>query len=152
MGYTHYWRKIESDPRSETLAEYRYALSNAKEVVRKYRGPSLLCFEYDEPQREPETEDGIQFNGKESDGHETFLLPEELSDLSDFDFCKTAMKPYDVVVVAVLATMAHFAPSVLRVTSDGSPDEWVEGCSLAGRILGVEIPVPSTIFATGCCS
>lgn len=143
MGYTHYWRRIEADPRSETHKEYRYALSNAKEIVCKSNAP--LCFEYDQPRREPELEDGIRFNGRGGDGHETFLIPQNLTELDSFQFCKTARKPYDAVVVAVLATMAHYAPNVLEVSSDGDGVDWEAGCALASDILGVKIPVPSTV-------
>ena len=89
-----------------------------------------ICFEYDEPEKDPEfTAELIRFNGKSGEGHETFLLT---ADPSDFNFCKTAQKPYDIVVVAILCLLAH--RTNVEVSSDGGISDWTDGLALAQRV------------------
>jgi hypothetical protein len=57
----------------------------------------------------------IQFNGVGDDSHETFHLTKASQ---DFEFCKTAMKPYDDVVVAVMREAMKLNPN-FKPTSDG---------------------------------
>ena len=77
-----------------------------------------LCYEYDKPDKPPQIDvDQIRFNGKLADGHETFLLL--LSEDENFAFCKTARKPYDAEVKAVLDLVEKHCPGWLRINSDG---------------------------------
>ena len=60
------------------------------------------------------------FNGKGDNAHEPFIFPGE----SGFNFCKTAYKPYDTVVVACLfVARDYFAPDQLEIASDGEAEE-----------------------------
>ena len=66
----------------------------------------------------------IRFNGIGEAGHETFLFhnrkkqdPEGYGDPC-FAFCKTARKPYDIVVCEVLLVLKRYMPN-LEVGSDG---------------------------------
>ena len=132
MGYTHYWHKRSE---ADTLNHlYGAALEKAGVIVRAQR-ISPIAWESDEPNRAPETSDGIRFNGIEDEGHETFYLPANAQEFESFQFCKTAEKPYDVVVVAVLCAIDHWAPGVLNITSDGNREEWTEGAVLARLLL-----------------
>ena len=54
-----------------------------------------------------DSERGIRFNGIGQDGHETFILQKE--DVSSFDFCKTARKPYDLTVCVILLRAKQLA-------------------------------------------
>jgi hypothetical protein len=74
----------------------------------------------------------IIFNGdraKEED-HETFQLTK--CD-SGHQFCKTARKPYDRYVKAILVIANYYAPGALEVTCDGDNEEgcWDEGVRIA---------------------
>jgi hypothetical protein len=74
----------------------------------------------------------IIFNGDASKGedHETFQL---MKNGGDFQFCKTARKPYDRFVKAVLIIANFYAPGALKVSCDGDnePDCWTEGVRIA---------------------
>jgi hypothetical protein len=88
--------------------------------------------------------DEICFNGNEIDDqyHETFHITK--AKYADFNFCKTASKPYDVAVVAVLCLVEHIAPGVLNIGSDGNSKDWAAGLALAQKIVP-EVKLPSHI-------
>lgn len=129
MGYTHYWtqqRAITPDEWANICAATRVLFEMNSE-----RGPwdsIRVTSDYDESDP-PEITDGvIRFNGFDIEGHETFFLT---NDDTDFCFCKTARKPYDVFVVAVLTLCEIYAPGGWDISSDGSTDEWMPGMTLA---------------------
>jgi hypothetical protein len=110
MGYTHYWDEHEfNDEQWDVLKE------NTQKIVRlAMREGIKLARDFDEIDAPPEiTDESILLNGVGNEGHETF----HLSKKGDWTFCKTAEKPYDRVVVAVLLLAQSMG---LRVTSDGS--------------------------------
>lgn len=116
MGYTHYW-KVSPEAARQLLQKWPFILRDAKaycdEVSR--RDGIVIQFEDDDACPAAFADDAIQFNGADSLGHETFIFsPSE----SKFEFCKTAGKPYDVMVLGVLCIAKHHAP-LLDVTSDG---------------------------------
>lgn len=68
--------------------------------------------------------------------HETFAFDQDESDdPSDFRFCKTAFKPYDLVVTAALIVIAHYVPAV-RVSSNGGSAQWDNARMLCTMVLG----------------
>ena len=128
MGYTHYWRKAGDSFTTEQWAKLTKATKRviqAWELALDHR----VAVEYDEPTKPPHISgECIRFNGIGPDGHETFML---LKEPDAFEFCKTARKPYDDVVTAVLVLANHYAPQALSITSDGDPAEWSAGLALA---------------------
>ena len=137
MGYTHYWnkkKKIDPETWSDFTDDVTALINKAK--VR-------LCWEFNEPDKAPEvTAEVVRFNGKGDNGYETFLLRrveqrEEYRKPDDkgmyFNFCKTAQKPYDKYVVAVLhLAEKHFGDKIL-FSSDGDDSELREGIELATK-------------------
>src|SRR6185312_10461897 len=104
MGYTHYWR----GQRAFTEAEWTAICADAAKLLTD--PPVVVTREYDTNEPPEITPDLIAFNGHSENGHETFWLertPES------FQFCKTAHKPYDVLVTALLASAAHHAPEAI---------------------------------------
>lgn len=78
------------------------------------------------------TDEEIRFNGREEGdrGHETFSLQRKsdkrLEDYASrldrkyiFDFCKTARKPYDIVVCCLLVILKHRLGNMIEISSDG---------------------------------
>jgi hypothetical protein len=87
--------------------------------------------------------------GRDDLSHESFDLPRTL-DPADyrgkprrgryFQFCKTARKPYDVLVTAALVRLAHRFPA-WPIRSDGDPADWRPGMDLCRAVFGAaELP------------
>lgn len=135
MGYTHYQhQKREVSPEA-----WEKICDATRKIIEEADAP--LAFEYNEPDEEPLIDgECIRFNGIEDDGHETFVLNRRGS---GFSFCKTARKPYDIVVCAILIVAEHFSDGAFDVSSDGRMDEeeWAPALRLAQSILpGVQVP------------
>jgi hypothetical protein len=104
-------------------------------------GKSQFELEFEDP--EP---GWIKFNGNSAKGldHESFwlALDPDVVAASGFEFCKTAQKPYDVVVTAILAVMAEVG---LNVSSDGDADDWKPGLTFAADVLNRPVTLPPGI-------
>lgn len=137
MGYTHYWY------RPPNIANFKEFAMDCKKIIDSCNVPT--AWECDKPKKSPATSsEVVRFNGIGDDGHETFYVektfkPEEWQKPKEgglyFEFCKTARKPYDVVVTACLIALHHHCPDV-KISSDGGNDEWGPGRDLCQRILG----------------
>lgn len=117
MGYTHYWRERKDDGdkawkrlldrarKAIKLADVKiqYDYTDWDGLERKASSPPQIDYR------------AIRFNGIGEDGHETFRLDRAGE---SFTFCKTAQKPYDLLVTAIL-TIAQEELG-LDVTSDGA--------------------------------
>jgi hypothetical protein len=135
MGYTHY----HPQNRDYTTEEWASLTEAARAIIATSAVP--LAREYDEPGTPPEIDgDRIMLNGIGDDGHETFILRRIRS--GEFEFTKTAAKPYDEVVTAILATSHTLAPDALRISSDGNAADWDDGVALARRAMGKAIVNP----------
>lgn len=53
-----------------------------------------------------------------------------------FGFCKTAYRPYDLVVTAVLLLYRHHFPQEVTLSSDGGREHWLEGQHLVWMSCG----------------
>jgi len=132
MGYTHYWNGNKS---RIDLEEWPKAIADCEKIIAARKDRLRLDVDDDK--------ECIVFNGNDAaeEAHETFFIPRSGKAMqgSPFDFCKTARKPYDVVVVACLARLAEAG---LWVSSDGSEDEWQTGLVLARNVLARDLRYP----------
>lgn len=145
MGYTHYFkqkRSFDKDEWTQICIDVAAIVGDVQNVQ-----GIALAYECDEPGRQPQI-DGkvIRFNGLGYDGHETFLI-DRIKRKDNSWFCKTAQKPYDLAVTAVLAYLATLDESAFDVSSDGDPEDWVAGVELAKRVVArranqIDIPLP----------
>lgn len=128
MGYTHTWSHDRFTP--DEWCKIRRDCQMAVMMSRVPVGSGDA-----RPGSSPEFADNVlAFNGIGADGHETFelgVMP------APVDFCKTARKPYDEVVVACLTIAAHHAPH-FAWRSDGEREDLGAGKRLAARVLEVE--------------
>lgn len=125
-GYTHYW-EIKAVPTpfewASLMSATKKILAGAKKagiVVRGGMGTGA-----------PEVKvDGIWLNGDEQTGedYETFNLEPQV----DTNFCKTEHRPYDDVVVSILAAAKVILGKKIVVSSDGGP-------SAIRRVLGGDL-------------
>jgi hypothetical protein len=105
----------------------------------------------------------ICFNGMGEDAHETFILYKQLpktrikgnKEKYHFDFCKTARKPYDIMVCACLILYKHYFPNEVWISSDGNINEgeWKDAFELiayvfpTGKEIGLPLLLDEAIFA-----
>jgi len=138
MGYTHYWTFGPFIGEKE----YKAALTDCRKIIRNSPVPVANW----DGKGKPTLRNGFNFNGVGEDHHENFSMSIE-PDREDFQFCKTARKPYDVVVVACLCAMQdRLGRKAFEVTSDGDAHEWEEGRALASKVLGREVKIPQGVI------
>jgi len=135
MGYTHYWTQTRNLTTTDMID-----VAESFRKIEKASGVKILGWDGSgKPEVNART---IGFNGAGDDGHETFRihakreLPFEgaTRERLGWAFCKTAYKPYDIVVTALLTVLA--AKYGFDVSSDGGPDDWDKGVKLASKALG----------------
>jgi hypothetical protein len=74
-------------------------------------------------------------------GHETFAVHRTAHERNHgkgepvFACCKTARKPYDLMVCACLILLKHHFGKQVEVCSDGDEDDWAEAFKFIGHIL-----------------
>jgi len=126
MGYTHYWNRKD---KAATDEQWRQVTTFAKALFKDQDG--LLADGDGAEGTGPIVASGIEFNGIGPASHETFFI--DRNDLGGrFAFCKTARKPYDAAVVALLSYMEGLG--LIEFTSDGNNDDLEEGRRLCGTI------------------
>lgn len=140
MGYTHFWHLNKKGNQKN----YNSALKDIKAIIQSKK--DILADGSGEKDSKPETKKCISFNGIEEESHETFFIPNKLAELEGdgfvFQFCKTARKEYDSVVVACITVLKHHLGDDVKVSSDGDPDELQAGCDLAKAILKKDMNHP----------
>jgi len=115
--YTHYWT-----PNLVTEKEWEPFLEAVNQLVKALPSRIKICGG-DGTGKPTFNKEMIYFNGDATHDldHETFLIEPKKK---EWDFCKTAHKPYDLLVCAVLiAAHEHLG---YEVSSDGDLDEWYE--------------------------
>ena len=157
MGYTHYWKRPRNNFGSPEMFG-RLALDAKKIIAQGERDGIRIRNAYGEG--EPEfNEARFGINGDalgtrtEVSGalapndlaHESFIW-EGIPSISEwrkdepetFDFCKTAYKPYDVVVGAILIRAKHIYGYCVSISSDGDWESihWTFCSDLYQRVFG----------------
>ncbi len=138
MGYTHYWRLKPTTLPTEALVTIGKLLGRAY-----HRG--IIQREYDDPRPPFVSDTKIRFNGVGENGHETFFftsIPEQGQPANGrtFQFCKTARKPYDQVVMQVLIVLKYYLGEAITVTSDGDfAVEWAQTRREMAQRYGIRI-------------
>ena len=137
MGYTHYWdQKAEPSYMQwfEIMEHFKHLLLHTSMCIQA---------ESDDPSPFLITNDHIRFNGVGDEGHETFDLSR--INVGEFEFCKTAYKPYDKFVVFVLILVHNLAPDCYIITSDGDANDWQKDLDQLNAICETEYTLPETI-------
>lgn len=117
MGYTHYWKNnaIES-------SDWKRIVEGVKKIANS--SVALVEIEFGA--------DYIKLNGVEGEDYEDFFLSAKPT---GFEFCKTARRPYDEIVVAILMMVENIVPG-FSWSSDGDPEDHQDGLNLL-KLSGV---------------
>ena len=142
MGYTHYFKnKGHEDDKInflKVLDDTRKMIENLPEFSSSaggYYGDKPIKLRGFDGSGEPVlNDDMIGFNG---DGefnldHETFFVTPSAT---DFDFCKTARKPYDLMVCGVLISMKKHLKN-FSYSSDGDKKDWKPAKNFYKKVCG----------------
>ncbi len=125
MGYTHYWNFIE-EPSREKFVEFAEGVKQLVATAQE-AGIEIADEEYGD--------DKIVFNGVGANSHETFFVS---ADGVDFNFCKTAQKPYDTAVTASLILAKKIFGDNIKVSSDGAWSDWESGQLLYESVYNIQ--------------
>ena len=133
MGYTHYWyarAKTELPNWEQFTEKVKAIIGEDFEGGLRTQEDGVLPMEIELA----EVNDlHVRIEGRPA--HETFFFernpknfPWRENEPWVFNFCKTARKPYDEYVTAILiAALDHWGSDVVKVNSDGGIEEWEEG-------------------------
>ena len=127
LGYTHHWKLIKTYKcmiTKEVQEDIRKVLNKCKDIL---TGPEVVPTEDMLPEV---TEKIITFNGRGEDAHEDFVFVP----FSGPNNCKTAKKPYDMVVTACLIILKVFYEERIEVHTDGLAKDWEHGANLLKAI------------------
>lgn len=127
MGHTHYFNR--SSGTSKKI--WDVIISDCKKA---YAASGLTLYkDFNCPLAPLFGSRAIRFNGLGIEGHETFYIPK--SGIVS-DFCKTALKPYDLMVMMVLLIYRHHDKS-FSFSSDGYwNEEWLPARELFQKTFG----------------
>jgi hypothetical protein len=129
MGYTHYWtikEPIDSDAWDKLRKGIQQIVGTAQDSGIDIKDES--------------NDERIVFNGVGAGEHESFFL--ELGD-EEFNFCKTAGKPYDTAVTASLILLKKELGDAVIIKSDGTWADWESGQLLYETVFNV---APESVF------
>lgn len=116
MGYTHYWTT-----KSEPLpSDWQKFFEGAIAIIETAKEAGI-----DLEDNSDKAGWVININGVGANAHEVFVL--DSGDELGFNFCKTAEKPYDAVVTAILIHAKTILGDAIEIKSDGNWDEWDSG-------------------------
>jgi hypothetical protein len=158
MGFTHYWRfktplleKIDKGITDETFSNISSECKRLCKNLPKhsesaggyYKEYPIIIKGLDGTGEPTFDEKEISFNGDDATemSHESFMITAD--DLKEFDFCKTARKPYDLLVCACLLSFyTHFPKEVFSVSSDGDSSDWEPAVEFYNSTLNANVKNP----------
>lgn len=153
MGYTHYVTRPRNNLGSAEM--YGKLALDAKAICEYAQSNGIALGDWDgQFGTQPSfTEGRFSLNGVD-DGHtdyshESFVwdaLPSQpehrKNDPNYFMFCKTAYKPYDAVVTAILIRAKVIYGSFVTVSSDGNWADWELGQRMYANVFGEAAECP----------
>jgi hypothetical protein len=132
MGYTHYWDRIDV----VDVETYEAIIKDIKKVLPFVLGDFEIAG-FDGKGRAMMEKGRINFNGLGDEGHENFYFP-RMHGSNQFNFTKTARKPYDLLVTICLSIMKVHMPVGIHVVTDGENEDWEPAFKICSNILGHE--------------
>ena len=157
MGYTHYNSRNTKNLGSAYF--YGKLALDAKAIIAEAQKRGITI-RGGNGEGEPEYNEGyfsLNGNAEAGEDYETFMweaLPEQpewqrqhfsasgKNPNEIFDFCKTAHKPYDSVVTAILIRAKVIYGDCVEIRSDGNWSDWQAGRDLYEAVFGELAPNP----------
>ncbi|MDA3778827.1 MAG: hypothetical protein PF487_01105 [Bacteroidales bacterium] len=140
MGYTHYWTPKKQSAKkfknfSETCKKLHDNLPEKSETAGGYCSDEKIEIGNWEGHLGMDNHpvfdnDVVSFNGVGENGHETFRTA--LNE-NDWRFCKTARKPYDLLVCACLLASIHILN--YEISSDGNVVDWTTAIEYYNKVM-----------------
>ena len=115
MGYTHYWTPSKKKTKNDTYKLFMNYFNCMLDII-----PDEIIVG-------TSTRQHLAFNGKDENSHETIVL--NFTGKGEWNFCKTACKPYDKLVVACLLLAEELGINE-SWSSDGELPDFEEGAML----------------------
>ena len=145
MGYTHYFPRVKNVPIKKQDWD---GLCSDVQKLYEALPPEIKIMNREENPGITTTKRMIIFNGQEPDDYETFVLIRNQKEHEwskggpeIFNFCKTAQRPYDLLVVSTLLAAKDRLKEAIRVDSDGDVEDWEEGFRFAVKTLERDMPL-----------
>ena len=149
MGYTHYWsfKNIPKGKTEQVEKLYQQAIKDIQKIAKVYNS----YFESGDDRRlsgytaYSNKYGGVKINGSGDNAHEDFYLSQYYKQNrlnNSGGFCKTAYKPYDLVVTAALSVLKYRLGDLIVVGSDGQAEDWKLGVEFASKVLRRKIRCP----------
>lgn len=146
MGYTHYFKGKKSNPTkfkmfSGTCRKLYYSLPEKTNTAGGYHADDNLEIAGSNGEGKPQfTDEFVVFNGKDELAHETFFI--DINGTNDF--CKTARKPYDLLVVACLIAawqILDYKFSSDAFNQDGTCDDLQPAIDFYNQVIQPSKPI-----------
>jgi hypothetical protein len=144
MSYAHYWhirndKNIDDEKWNLIIKDVKKLFEYFKIQNEKNDGFQLAGWNgHDEPII---NDNEISFNGKDNDSCESIIIYNKynynhpITENYYSDFCKTARKPYDIVVQMVLLIFKHHIQNDIIINSDGNDTDWINAIELTKEIF-----------------
>lgn len=136
MGYTHYFQQNEA-----VSDEAWNKIQNDVKIIINHQLKAGV--ELESSNKEMVNENYININGVGDNAHETFHITKKK--MEDFNFCKTARKPYDLTVTSILLVIDEHAKDCFRIGSDGGALGLFEAAKLNYLLFGYGYNLPLSI-------
>ena len=138
MGYTHRWCQSADF----TPDQWSAICKDVRKIISYCRQHGIVIqYEYDDSSRQCVFKEAIQFNGAGFEGHETFFIPYGPDAyLQQYNFCKTARKPYDLAVCLCLLRIAHHCPAFFIAPAGDWDSDWLNARATYTHLFKEEPP------------
>ncbi len=151
MGYTHCWKTSEpfTTQQWEGLKQFartaiRMLPKHSESAGGFYKKAPLAVAMGVSAKRHIRIDGSGRYEGLDL-SHESFVFENVPT---EFDFCKTARKPYDLVVCAVLIQARILHPRGVTLSTDGVAEDWLPALEFHNRVVGSAVPPGSRQKAT----
>lgn len=140
MGFTHYFK--QNKPVS--TEQWQAFKKDAQVVINHAQNDLEIVLMSNDSNGVMLNDESVNLNGDERYDldHEPFYLAK---DYREFNFCKTARKPYDLVVCSLLLLAHEHMPNHYNIGSDGNFEDWQDAMGMNAKLFGHGFKLPESV-------